>query len=77
MTKFKHDEFAKDLLRTILELYGKVQIDLPITNELRRIDVFFTPAGVMPEDPTIQLLWRCATYGASFEPFRSALLYRR
>ena len=71
MTKFKHDEFAKDLLRTILELYGKVQIDLPITNELRRIDVFFTPAGVMPEDPTIQLLWRCATYGASFEPFRS------
>jgi hypothetical protein len=71
MTKFKHDEFAKDLLRTILGPYGKVQIDRPITNELRRIDVFFTPAGVVPEDPTLQLLWKCAIYGASFEPFRS------
>jgi hypothetical protein len=50
MTKFKHDEFAKDLLRTILEPYGRVQIDRPITNELRRIDVFFTPAEVAPDD---------------------------
>jgi hypothetical protein len=32
MTKFKHDEFAKDLLRTILEPYGKVQIDRSPTN---------------------------------------------
>jgi hypothetical protein len=71
MTKFKHDEFAKDLLRTILEPYGKVQIDRPITNELRRIDVFFTPVGKAPQDPTLQLLWKCATKGASFEPFRS------
>ena len=37
MTRFKHDEFAKDLLRTILEPYGKVQIDRPIINKLRRI----------------------------------------
>jgi hypothetical protein len=71
MTKFKHDEFAKDLLRTILEPYGKVQIDRAITNELRRIDVFFTPAGIAPADPTLQLLWKCATKGAAFEPFRS------
>jgi hypothetical protein len=71
MTKFKHDEFAKDLLRTILEPYGKVQIDRAITNELRRIDVFFTPAGTTPKDPTLQLLWKCATKGAAFEPFRS------
>lgn len=71
MTKFKHDEFAKDLLRTILEPYGKVQIDRAVTNEIRRIDVYFTPADVVPSDPTLQLLWKCATHGASFEPFRS------
>jgi hypothetical protein len=71
MTKFKHDEFAKDLLKAILEPYGRVQIDRVVTNELRKIDVFFTPAGAAPEDPTLQLFWKCATQGASFEPFRS------
>jgi hypothetical protein len=71
MTRFRHDEFAKDLLRTILEPYGKVKIDRLVKSELRRIDVFFTPAEVVPDDPTLQLLWKCAQYGASFEPFRS------
>jgi hypothetical protein len=71
MTKFKHDEFAKDLLKAILEPYGRVQIDRVVTNELRKIDVFFTPAGAAPEDPTLQLFWKCAAQGASFEPFRS------
>jgi hypothetical protein len=71
MTKFKHDEFAKDLLKAILEPYGQVQIDRVVTNELRKIDVFFTPAEAAPEDPTLQLFWKCAAQGASFEPFRS------
>jgi hypothetical protein len=71
MTRFRHDEFAKDLLRTILEPYGKVKIDRLVKSELRKIDVFFTPAEVVPDDPTLQLLWKCAQYGASFEPFRS------
>jgi hypothetical protein len=71
MTKFKHDEFAKDLLKAILEPYGRVQIDRVVTNELRKIDVFFTPEGSAPADPTLQLFWKCAAQGASFEPFRS------
>jgi hypothetical protein len=71
MTRFRHDDFAKDLLRTILEPYGKVKIDRVVKSELRKIDVFFTPAEVVPDDPTLQLLWKCAQYGASFEPFRS------
>ena len=71
MTKFKHDEFAKDLLKAILEPYGLVQIDRVVTNELRKIDVFFPPEGAAPEDSTLQLFWKCAAQGASFEPFRS------
>jgi hypothetical protein len=71
MTRFRHDEFAKDLLRTILEPYGNVKIDRLVKSELRKIDVFFTPADLVPDDPTLQLLWKCAQYGASFEPFRS------
>lgn len=71
MTRFRHDEFAKDLLRTILEPYGNVKIDQLVKSELRKIDVFFTPADLVPDDPTLQLLWKCAQYGASFEPFRS------
>jgi hypothetical protein len=38
---------------------------------LRRIDAYFTPAQNPPEDPTLQLLWKCAPHGAAFEPFRS------
>jgi hypothetical protein len=71
MTKFKHDEFAKDLLKAILEPYGELKTDRSVTNEIRRIDVFFTPAQVAPTDPILQLLWRCAANGAAFEPFRS------
>jgi hypothetical protein len=73
MTQFKHDEFAKDLFSAILESYGKVQIDRPVTNELRRIDVYFTPTEIVPNDPTLNLLWKCATCGAAFEAFRSAV----
>jgi hypothetical protein len=72
MTKFKHDEFAKELLRALLEPFGQVQVDRPITNELRRIDVYFIPAtATPPDDPTLKLLWKCAPCGAAFEPFRS------
>ncbi len=72
MTKFKHDEFAKELLRVLLEPFGQVQVDRSITNELRRIDVYFIPAtATPPDDPTLQLLWKCAPCGAAFEPFRS------
>jgi hypothetical protein len=71
MTQFKHDEFAKELLRALLEPFGQLQVDRSVTNELRRIDVYFTPAENPPEDPTLQLLWKCAPYGAAFEPFRS------
>jgi hypothetical protein len=71
MTKFKHDEFAKELLRALLETFGQVQVDRSVTNELRRIDVYFTPAQNPPDDPTLQLLWKCAPHGAAFEPFRS------
>jgi hypothetical protein len=71
MTKFKHDEFAKDLLKAILEPYGEIKTDRVVTNEIRKIDVFFIPAEIVPNDPTLQLLWKCALRGASFEPFRS------
>ncbi len=71
MTKFKHDEFAKELLRVLLEPFGEVQVDRSVKSEIRRIDVYFTPAEIMPDDSTLKLLWKCAPHGAAFEPFRS------
>jgi hypothetical protein len=71
MTRFKHDQFAKDLFSTIFEPFGNVKTDRIVQSETRRIDVFFTPTNPVPEDVSLSLLWKCAAQGAAFEAFRS------
>ena len=43
MTRFPHDQFAKDCLESLLSPSGKVQTSLKISSEVREIDVYFTP----------------------------------
>ncbi len=43
MTRFIHDEFAKDYLEELLKDYGEVKPSEKISGEIREIDVLFTP----------------------------------
>jgi hypothetical protein len=54
MTRFIHDQFAKDYLEELLKNCGKVEAPMRVAGEVREIDVYFSP---YPEaNPNIQLL---------------------
>jgi hypothetical protein len=71
MTQFPHDQFAKNLLESLLAPGGQVTTALTIDSEVREIDIYFSPTS----DPTrilaLGLLARCALQPAVFEPFRN------
>ncbi|MFB2982750.1 hypothetical protein [Microseira sp. BLCC-F43] len=75
MTRFIHDQFAKDYLEELLTPLGEVQAPRRVSGEMRQIDVWFTPnlpqsaAAIQP----LGLLGRLATTAAIFEPFRNAV----
>ncbi|NET60503.1 MAG: hypothetical protein F6K47_31505, partial [Symploca sp. SIO2E6] len=43
MTRFIHDQFAKDYLEQLLEPYGEVKAPRRVSGEVREIDVWFDP----------------------------------
>ncbi|MDK2409529.1 hypothetical protein QHH11_13050, partial [Aphanizomenon sp. PH219] len=43
MTRFIHDQFAKDYLEELLKPFGEVQAASQVAGEIREIDVLFTP----------------------------------
>ena len=45
MTRFIHDQFAKDYLEELLKDYGEVKPSEKVSGEIKEIDVFFTPAN--------------------------------
>jgi hypothetical protein len=45
MTRFLHDQFAKDYLEELLKPYGQVQAPSRVAGEVREIDVLFSPAA--------------------------------
>ncbi|MEH2191604.1 MAG: hypothetical protein V7K98_02925 [Nostoc sp.] len=74
MTRFIHDQFAKQYLTELLTPYGQVDMSKDITSEVRQIDVLFTPASPSQDRiETLGLLGRMATNSsyAIFEPFRN------
>lgn len=73
MTQFPHDQFAKDLLETLLSPFGEVQTAKTIDAQVREIDVYFTPAANIPPDSPLGLLHKLAATPATFEPFRKAV----
>jgi hypothetical protein len=56
MSQFPHDEFAKDLLETLLTPFGKVETDKTMGSEVREIDVYFTPSVRGVDLPSLGLL---------------------
>ena len=72
MTRFIHDQFAKDYLEELLSQLGECQIPLEIRSEVRQVDVFFAPSTqpkISPE--ALGLLGKLATTICLFEPFRN------
>jgi len=74
MTRFPHDQFAKEYLDQLLSPMGTVETSRDIAGEVRQVDVYFTPTST-PNDyqTTLGLLGRLATTPAVFEPFRNAV----
>ncbi|MCL1469250.1 hypothetical protein, partial [Argonema antarcticum] len=73
MTRFIHDQFAKDYLEKLLTPYGEVQAPRRVAGEVREIDVWFSPISQTNFPPEVLgLLGRLATTNTIFEPFRNA-----
>jgi hypothetical protein len=73
MTRFIHDQFAKDYLEQLLTPYGEVQAPRRVAEEVRQIDVYFIPKAQPSTIPdTLGLLGQFATNPSLFEPFRNA-----
>jgi hypothetical protein len=71
MTQFPHDQFAKNLLESLLAPSGQVTTALTIDSEVREIDVYFVPTNDPTRISDLGLLARCAAQPAVFEPFRN------
>jgi hypothetical protein len=52
MTKFPHDQFAKDLFEVLLSPFGTVETDRTIISEVRKIDIYFIPQDIPANPPT-------------------------
>ena len=73
MTRFVHDEFAKDYLEELLKPYGEVKSSSKISGEIKEIDVLFTPLAQQTSNlEVLGLLGRFAEFPAILEPFRNA-----
>ncbi|MFK0730534.1 MAG: DUF4351 domain-containing protein [Gloeotrichia echinulata IR180] len=71
MSQFPHDQFAKNLLESLLSPYGQVKTALTLNSEVREIDVYFTPNANLSATSDLGLLAQCAANSAAFEPFRN------
>lgn len=72
MTRFIHDQFAKDYLEELLKDFGEVKASEKVSGEIKEIDVLFTPAK--PQNSNLEilgLLGRFAEYPAIIEPYRN------
>ncbi|QNP29960.1 MULTISPECIES: DUF4351 domain-containing protein [Cylindrospermopsis] len=73
MTRFIHDQFAKDYLEEILRPYGEIESSKRVPGEVRQIDCFFSPAGEkITELSGLGVLGSFARLPGIFEPFRNA-----
>ena len=70
MTRFIHDQFAKDYLEEMLTPYGEVKSSRRVSAEVREIDIWFSPR----QDANcteLGLLGKLAATDSMFEPFRN------
>lgn len=72
MTRFIHDQFAKDYLEELLKNYGEVKPSEKVSGEIKEIDVLFTPLAQQSSNlQVLGLLGRFAECSAILEPFRN------
>ncbi|NEP89646.1 MAG: hypothetical protein F6K18_23985 [Okeania sp. SIO2C2] len=72
MTRFFHDQFAKQYLEELLSTIGEVKAPREVRGETRQIDVWFSPRSQLQGNlEALGLLGRFATIPALFEPFRN------
>jgi hypothetical protein len=71
LSQFPHDEFAKDLLDSLLQPYGHTEPAKVVSSEAREIDLYFTPKPTYAPSPDLGLLGKLAQTPASFEPYRN------
>ncbi|KPQ37816.1 MAG: hypothetical protein HLUCCO16_15590 [Phormidium sp. OSCR] len=72
MTRFIHDQFAKDYLEELLTPYGTIQSPRRVAGEVRQIDLWFSPNPEPRLSPdTLGLLARTLNHPAIFEPYRN------
>lgn len=69
MTRFIHDQFAKDYLEELLAPFGEVKAPRRVAAEVRKIDVWFSPTT---NTEVLGLLGQLAATPSIFEPFRNA-----
>jgi Domain of unknown function (DUF4351) len=73
MTRFPHDQFAKDFLESLLSPLGQVQTSLKISGEVREVDVYFIPDPKLLPIQELGMLAECAKNAIVFEPFRNSV----
>ena len=73
MTRFPHDQFAKDFLESLLSPLGQVQTSLKISGEVREVDVYFVPDSNLAPIQELGILAECAKTTVIFEPFRNSV----
>ncbi|MEM9539571.1 MAG: hypothetical protein AAGA60_08670 [Cyanobacteria bacterium P01_E01_bin.42] len=71
MTRFIHDQFAKQYLSELLSPLGKVETSKTIHSEAREIDLLFIPSSQMQQRNNLGLLGRLTKTTTLFEPFRN------
>ncbi|MGK7925029.1 MAG: hypothetical protein AB4290_07220, partial [Spirulina sp.] len=77
VTRFIHDQFAKQYLSELLSPLGKVETAKEVHPESREIDLFFTPSNTGAETrKNLGLLGKLTLTAALFEPFRNPVAAR-
>ncbi|HLO50408.1 MAG TPA: hypothetical protein VK211_18475 [Kamptonema sp.] len=72
MTRFIHDQFAKQYLKELLTPLGNVETSRDLAGEVRQLDVLFAPKPQPEVEATaLGILGKIAEKSAVFEPFRS------
>jgi len=72
MTRFPHDQFAKQYLQSLLTPLGHVEVSKEVPGEARQIDLFFHPSLTPETNPQeLGLLGDLAATPCLFEPYRN------
>ncbi|MDJ1183041.1 hypothetical protein [Roseofilum casamattae] len=72
MTRFIHDQFAKEYLSQLLSPLGTVETSKEVRPEVRQIDLFFTPSNSKAEErKNLGLLGKLTETPTLLEPFRN------